>query len=61
MNIAGNGVYIHNAEGKAMIENYHIHSGDAIGIYEATEIEIKSNEKTFLIFVEVPMARGIKI
>ncbi len=61
MNIAGNGVYIHIAEGNAIIENYELHKGDAIGIYEATEIEITSNETSYLIFVEVPMARGIKI
>jgi quercetin 2,3-dioxygenase len=61
MNIAGNGVYIHNVEGKAMIENYAINTGDAIGIYETTELKINAEENTHLIFVEVPMARGIEI
>lgn len=61
MNINSNGVYIHNAEGKAIIETYEINKGDAIGIYETTELKIKSVENTHLIFVEVPMARGIKI
>jgi redox-sensitive bicupin YhaK (pirin superfamily) len=61
MNINGNGVYIHNVEGKAMIENNEINKGDAIGIYETTELKIKAEVNTHLIFVEVPMERGIKI
>lgn len=61
MNLVGNGVYIHNVKGKAMIENYEINKGDAIGIYETTELKIKADENTRLIFVEVPMVRGAKI
>ena len=61
MNIAGNGVYIHNVKGNAIIENHEINTGDAIGIYETTELNIKADENTHLIFVEVPMERGIKI
>jgi hypothetical protein len=34
---------------------------DAIGIYETTELKIKAEVNTHLIFVEVPMERGIKI
>jgi quercetin 2,3-dioxygenase len=60
IHLKGNGVYVHCATGNVEIEEYILNSGDAIGIYEAEGIKIKSNEDAELIFIEVPMERGIK-
>ena len=61
MNLAKNGVYIHNASGKVQIENHFLSSGDAIGVYESEMVSITASEDSELIFVEVPMERGIKL
>lgn len=61
MNRIGNGVYIHCVKGSIEIENFSINEGDAIGIYESESIMINSTDNTELIFVEVPMARGVKL
>ncbi len=61
MNLKGNGVYIHCAKGKITIEDYHLNEGDALGIYETDSVKINVEENTELVFVEVPMQRGINI
>ncbi len=61
MHLPNNGVYIHIVSGKALIENNELNAGDAIGIYETEKVYIEATEHTDLIFVEVPMERGIKL
>jgi quercetin 2,3-dioxygenase len=61
MNMTGNGVYIHCAKGHIAIENYQLDSGDALGVYESSSINITATEDTEIIFVEVPMQRGVKV
>ena len=61
INLEKNGVYIHCAQGSAQIENYILNAGDALGLYELDSISIKAIETSELIFVEVPMTRGVKI
>jgi len=61
INLEKNGVYIHCAQGSAQIENYILNAGDALGLYELDSISIKAIETSELIFVEVPMARGVKV
>lgn len=61
MNLSGNGVYIHCVTGNIIIDNYILNEGDALGIYETETIKIKASEEAELIFVEVPMTRGVKI
>ena len=61
MNISGNGAYIHCVSGSITIDNYILQEGDALGVYETDNIIIKSLEEAELIFVEVPMTRGVKI
>jgi hypothetical protein len=43
------------------IENYTLKEGDALGVYETESIQLKASEDSELIFVEVPMARGVKV
>ena len=57
----GNGVYIHCAIGVVEIAGQHILAGDAIGVYETEIISILAHEAADLIFVEVPMERGITL
>ena len=61
MNLIGNGVYIHCVNGSVTIDNYILKKGDALGVYETSVSTIKAIETTELVFVEVPMHRGIKI
>jgi quercetin 2,3-dioxygenase len=61
MNMTGNGVYIHCAKGHINIEDYQLDSGDALGVYETSSVNISATEDTEIIFVEVPMQRGVKV
>jgi quercetin 2,3-dioxygenase len=61
MNLIGNGVYIHCVNGKATIENYELGAGDALGVYKTDLVKIHATENTDLIFVEVPMQRGVNV
>lgn len=61
MNLKGNGVYIHCAMGNVLIENFMLQEGDALGIYETDIVIIKGVQLAELIFVEVPMLRGVKV
>lgn len=61
MNLKNNGVYVHCATGSTEINNNKLDAGDAIGIYETDQFSITSLEDAELVFVEVPMKKGIKI
>ncbi|TAH20088.1 MAG: pirin family protein [Cytophagales bacterium] len=61
MNLEGNGVYIHCAEGKVQIGEFTLKAGDALGIYEIETVQLEALADTELIFVEVPMERGVKV
>ncbi|MBJ7429247.1 MAG: pirin family protein [Bacteroidia bacterium] len=61
MNLDNNGVYIHCAEGNIEIDTYNLLSGDALGVYDAQSVVIKASQTSELIFVEVPMTKGIKL
>jgi quercetin 2,3-dioxygenase len=61
MNLSGNGVYVHCVNGSITIDNYTLQEGDALGIYETASFTLIALETAELIFVEVPMQRGIKI
>lgn len=61
MNMPDNGVYIHVVEGEVKIANNNLMEGDALGVYETSEVHIEASKHTHLIFVEVPMKRGIKL
>jgi quercetin 2,3-dioxygenase len=61
MNLSRNGVYVHCVSGSIVIDNYSLHAGDALGVYETDLFNLKALENSELIFVEVPMHRGIKI
>lgn len=60
LNVYGNGVFVHCATGSIKINDMKLVAGDAIGIYETSFFLIQSIENAELIFVEVPMQRGIK-
>lgn len=61
INMQGNGVYIHNGGGEVIIANNSLTEGDAIGCYDTTEVTITATSTAELVFVEVPMQRGIKL
>lgn len=61
MNLSGNGVYIHCVSSTIAIDNYTLQAGDALGVYETESFQLIASETVELIFVEVPMHRGITI
>ena len=61
LNLPENGVYIHCASGSVKINDFTLLPGDALGVYETEGIRMEALENTELIFVEVPMHRGVKI
>jgi redox-sensitive bicupin YhaK (pirin superfamily) len=61
INLQGNGVYIHTAAGGIQIAGVSLAEGDAMGCYETNEVSITALETSELVFVEVPMQRGIKL
>lgn len=61
INLPGNGVYIHTAAGSIQIAGISLAEGDAIGCYDTNEVSITALETSELVFVEVPMQRGIKL
>ena len=61
MNLSGNGVYIHCVNGSITIEDITLNEGDALGVYETDLVTLKALANAELIFVEVPMHRGIKV
>jgi quercetin 2,3-dioxygenase len=61
MNMKDNGVYIHCAAGSVEIAGHQLHAGDAIGIYESDVFQIQATQTAELVFVEVPMQRGINV
>lgn len=61
MHLPGNGVYVHCAAGAVEIAGHQLLAGDAIGVYETESFPIKAAETAELVFVEVPMQRGVKV
>lgn len=61
MHLAGNGVYIHLAQGHIAVAGQELQPGDAIGIYEADHMTLQATQDSELVFVEVPMQRGVKV
>lgn len=59
MNMNENGVYIHCTIGKVEVGGNILEAGDAIGIFETDRIQINCYNNSELVFVEVPMAKGI--
>ena len=50
-----NGLYIFVAEGEVEVEGNTLSTRDAIGISEARRVSLKSDEKSEIIIIEVPM------
>jgi quercetin 2,3-dioxygenase len=61
MHLPGNGVYIHCASGRVEIAGQTLQAGDAIGVYETEALQLQAIETSELVFVEVPMHRGVKV
>lgn len=61
MNLAGNGVYLHCAKGEIEVEGHRLQPGDALGVYDAERFRVTASKDAELIFVEVPMIRGIQL
>jgi redox-sensitive bicupin YhaK (pirin superfamily) len=61
INMQGNGVYIHTAAGSIVIADNTLAEGDAMGCYDTEEVSITAVQTSELVFVEVPMQRGIKL
>ncbi len=55
INKNGNGVYVFVIEGEIEIDNSFLGKRDAIGISETDELTIKTNSKSEILLVEVPM------
>lgn len=50
-----NGFYIFNVEGHVSAENHQLQTRDALGIYDIEIVNIKANEASELVIIEVPM------
>lgn len=61
MHLSGNGVYIHCAEGRVVVEGQVLNAGDAIGVYDTASVAIRAEAASELILVETPMHRGIQV
>ena len=55
LNDTKNGVYAFIIEGEATIENESLKKRDGMGIWDSTEIKIKSNTESTILLMEVPM------
>jgi redox-sensitive bicupin YhaK (pirin superfamily) len=51
----GNGFYIMNIEGNIEVAGEKLETRDAIGIWDADEIEIKANSNAKFLVMEIPM------
>jgi len=49
------GVYVMNIHGNISVDGNHLETRDAVGISETPSFEIKANEDSGLLFIEVPM------
>jgi quercetin 2,3-dioxygenase len=61
MHLPGNGVYIHCAEGRVVVEGQVLNAGDALGVYDTASVAIRAEYASELILVETPMHRGIHV
>lgn len=55
IHLNGNGVYLFIIEGEVEINNETFYKRDGLGISETSEISIKANKNSKLLFIEVPM------
>ena len=55
INLKGNGIYLFVIEGKAETEGISLSRRDGLGIWETPSIQIKANEDSHLLLMEVPM------
>ncbi len=55
MHYPGNGLYVFMIEGKATVAGTTLLRRDALGISECDSVKIKSQENSFVLFLEVPM------
>jgi len=51
----GNGVYLFVIEGSVDIDGIKLNKRDAIGIWDTNKIELKANEESELLAIEIPM------
>ncbi|MDD3004218.1 pirin family protein [Flavobacterium sp.] len=51
----GNGFYIMNIEGEIEVDGQKLNTRDAIGIWNASDIEIKANTTSKFLVMEIPM------
>ncbi len=51
----GNGIYIFNLEGSLKIADEILEERDAIGMWESDELEIKAEEESKFVVIDVPM------
>lgn len=58
--VPGNGVYVHCARGSVRVEGQRLGPGDALGVWEISDLTLEALEASELILVEVPMRRGVK-
>jgi redox-sensitive bicupin YhaK (pirin superfamily) len=49
------GVYVMNIHGNVLVDGNHLETRDSIGISETPSFEIKANDDSGLLFIEVPM------
>jgi len=55
LNSENHGVYVMNIHGNISINDHDLETRDAVGISETSAFEIKANEDSALLFIEVPM------
>jgi hypothetical protein len=61
MHLPGHGVYVHCATGEVLVSGHRLGAGDALGVYDADECAIEASAHADLVFVEVPMVRGVRV
>lgn len=52
---SGNGVYVFVIEGKIEMDGHQLNRRDAMGIYDTSEVNLRSDSDSKVLFIEVPM------
>jgi quercetin 2,3-dioxygenase len=52
---AGNGMYVFLLEGSITVEDSEVNKRDALGVYETDSIEIKAQQASEVLLIEIPM------
>ena len=50
-----NGVYVFVIEGGAFVDSQNLQKRDALGVWETESIQIKTEKKSKILLIEVPM------